>query len=157
MMKPLSAERVQNPAPISDNKIELHTLDPENGRLKMINDFSLGMMSRRTLLMGAAMSGALQAFARDTPPSTDAVETTAGNPGKLKICIFSKHLQWTSVSDAAAIARDIGFDGVDLTVRAGGHVLPDRVEIDLPAAVEMVRRAGLQVVENSQSTGYPPI
>ncbi len=25
---------------------------------------------------------------------------TAGNPGKLKICVFSKHLQWTSISDA---------------------------------------------------------
>jgi sugar phosphate isomerase/epimerase len=111
----------------------------------MISDFSHGMMSRRTLLMGAAMSGALHAFARDTPQNADAVETRAGNPGKLKICIFSKHLQWASVNDAAAIARDIGFDGVDLTVRAGGHVLPDRVETDLPAAVEMVRRAGLQV------------
>jgi sugar phosphate isomerase/epimerase len=111
----------------------------------MINHFSHGMMSRRTLLMGSAMCGALHAFARDTTPNADAVETTAGSPGKLKICIFSKHLQWASVNDAAAIARDIGFDGVDLTVRAGGHVLPDRVETELPAAVEMVRRAGLQV------------
>jgi sugar phosphate isomerase/epimerase len=112
---------------------------------QMMNDFSHGMMSRRTLLMGAAMSGALHAFAKDTPQNADAVETGAGNPGKLKICIFSKHLQWASVNDAAAIARDIGFDGVDLTVRAGGHVLPDRVETDLPAAVETIRRAGLQV------------
>ena len=80
----------------------------------MLNDFSHGMMSRRTLLMGAAMCDALHAFARDTTPNADAVETTAGNPGKLKICIFSKHLQWASVNDAAAIARDIGFDVVDL-------------------------------------------
>src|SRR6202453_5533944 len=107
----------------------------------MINDFSHGMMSRRTLLMGAAMCDALHAFARDTTPNADAVETTAGNPDGLKICIFSKHLQWASVNDAAAIARDIGFDGVDLTVRAGGHVLPDRVELALPAAYLEVRRA----------------
>src|ERR1700677_2818411 len=111
----------------------------------MINDFSHGMMSRRRLLMGAAMSGALHALARDTHPSADAVETSAGNPDGLKICIFSKHLQWASVNDAAAIARDIGFDGVDLTVRAGGHGLPDRGETDLPAAGEMGWRAGLQV------------
>src|SRR6202789_1700471 len=111
----------------------------------MINHFSHGMMSRRTLLMGSAMCGALHAFARDTTPNADAAETTAGSPGKLKICIFSKHLQWASVNDAAAIARDIGFDGVDLTVRAGVHVLPDRLETDLPAAVEAVRRAGLTV------------
>ncbi len=33
----------------------------------MINDYSQTMMSRRTLLLGAAMSGALHAFAKDAP------------------------------------------------------------------------------------------
>jgi L-ribulose-5-phosphate 3-epimerase len=112
---------------------------------KMTNDLSQGMMSRRTLLLGAAMSSAWQAFAKETPETTPPTETTAAEPEKLKICVFSKHLQWTSISDAAAIARDIGFDGVDITVRAEGHVLPERVETDLPAAVEAVHRAGLQV------------
>src|SRR5258707_6766617 len=110
---------------------------------KMINDFSQGTMSRRTLLLGAAMSSAWQAFATET--SETAPDATTAEPGKLKICVFSKHLQWTSISDAASIARDIGFDGVDITVRAEGHVLPERVEKDLPAAVEAVHRAGLQV------------
>jgi L-ribulose-5-phosphate 3-epimerase len=96
-------------------------------------------MSRRTLLVGAAMSGAFRALGEDTVQATDSA------PAKLKICVFSKHFQWTSVAEAAAIASDIGFDGVDLTVRAGGHVLPERVEVDLPAAVEAVRRAGLTV------------
>jgi sugar phosphate isomerase/epimerase len=112
---------------------------------EMINDFSQGVMSRRTLLLGAAMSGALHAFAKDTAEDAAAADTKSGNPEKLKICIFSKHLQWASISDAAAIARDIGFDGVDITVRVGGHVSPERVETDLPAAVEAVHRAGLTV------------
>jgi hypothetical protein len=107
---------------------------------KNMNDFSQGMMSRRTLLLGAAMSSAWQAFAKETPENAVATETASGDPGKLKICIFSKHLQWASISDAASIARDVGFDGVDITVRAEGHVLPERVETDLPAAVEAVRR-----------------
>jgi sugar phosphate isomerase/epimerase len=111
----------------------------------MINDFSQGVMSRRTLLLGAAMSGALHAFAKDAPEGAVATDTRSGKPDKLKICIFSKHLQWASISDAAAIARDIGFDGVDITVRAGGHVSPDRVETGLPAAVEAVQRVGLMV------------
>src|ERR1700689_2334588 len=111
----------------------------------MINDLSQGMMSRRTLLLGAAMASAFHALAKDTPQSADAVEPAASSLGKLKICVFSKHLQWTSVSDAAAIAKDIGFDGVDLTVRSDGHIAPDRVETDLPAAVEAVHRAGLEV------------
>ena len=104
-----------------------------------MSDSQPSKMSRRTLLAGAAMSGAFRALAEDTVQPTDSA------PAKLKICVFSKHLQWTSVAEAAAIARDIGFDGVDLTVRAGGHVLPERVEADLPTAVEAVRRAGLTV------------
>jgi sugar phosphate isomerase/epimerase len=112
---------------------------------QMTNDLSQGMMSRRTLLLGAAMSSAWQAFAKETAETAPPAGNTTSDPGKLKICVFSKHLQWTSISDAASIARDIGFDGVDITVRAEGHVLPGRVETDLPAAVEAVHKAGLQV------------
>ncbi len=42
-------------------------------------------------------------------------------------------------------AQRAGFDGVDLTVRPKGHVLPERVADDLPKAVELIRRAGLSV------------
>src|ERR1700684_3498774 len=105
----------------------------------MITNSAPNIMSRRTLLMGAAMSGAFRAHTKDTSQPSD------GTPEKLKICVFSKHLQWTNIAEAAAIARDIGFDGVDLTVRAGRHVLPERVKTDLPAAVEAVHRAGLTV------------
>jgi hypothetical protein len=37
----------------------------------------------------------------------------------------------------------MGFDGVDLTVRTGGHVLPERVEQDLPKLTAILRKAGL--------------
>ncbi len=45
----------------------------------------------------------------------------------------------------AAVAAECGFDGVDLSVRAGGHVAPERVTEDLPRAFEAVRRAGLEM------------
>lgn len=61
------------------------------------------------------------------------------------ICIFSKHLQWLSVPEAAQVAADMGFDGLDLTVRKGGHVEPDRVEMELPKAFEAIQKAGLKV------------
>lgn len=64
---------------------------------------------------------------------------------KMKICVFSKHLQWLNYQDMAVAAAEIGFDGVDLTVRAKGHVLPERVAQDLPKAVAAVRKAGLEV------------
>ena len=36
-------------------------------KTKMSNEFAQGTLSRRTLLMGAAMSSAWQAFAKETP------------------------------------------------------------------------------------------
>ncbi len=42
----------------------------------------------------------------------------------------------------AEAAKEIGFDGIDLTVRPKGHVLPERVENDLPLAVEAMKKVG---------------
>jgi len=42
----------------------------------------------------------------------------------------------------AEAAASLGFDGVDLTVRPGGHVLPERVRTDLPLAMQAIRKAG---------------
>ena len=64
---------------------------------------------------------------------------------KMKICIFSKHLQWLDYRGMAETAAEMGFDGVALTVRPRGHVLPERVEDDLPKAVEAVNKAGIKV------------
>lgn len=63
----------------------------------------------------------------------------------MKVVMFSKHLQELSVKDAGRAAVDIGFDGLDLTVRPGGHVTPDGVEDALPAAVETLRSVGAEV------------
>ena len=61
-----------------------------------------------------------------------------------KVHLFSKHLQWLDYSPMAETAAAIGFDGIDLTVRPGGHVLPENVERDLPRAVAAIRAAGLK-------------
>ncbi|HEV7347813.1 sugar phosphate isomerase/epimerase family protein [Telluribacter sp.] len=60
------------------------------------------------------------------------------------VLIFSKHLQFLDYKEMAEKAAEIGFDGVDLTVRPGGHVLPERVKTDLPKAVEAIKKAGIQ-------------
>ncbi len=99
---------------------------------------------REFLRMTAAAVAAL--------PSLSAAATTAPSPASAaqakqptKICIFSKHLQWLDYQQMARTAREIGFDGIDLTVRPGGHVLPERVREDLPGAVQAVKAAGLDV------------
>lgn len=71
---------------------------------------------------------------------------THAEEGRLNLCVFSKHLQFLEdYTQMAEVAAEIGFDGVDLTVRPDGHVEPERAARDLPRAVEAVRSAGLVV------------
>ncbi|MFC2080249.1 sugar phosphate isomerase/epimerase family protein [Bacteroidota bacterium] len=60
----------------------------------------------------------------------------------LEVHIFSKHLQFLDYRQAGHIAAKLGFAGVDLTVRPGGHVLPENVKTDLPKAVKAIEGAG---------------
>lgn len=65
--------------------------------------------------------------------------------GRLPVIYFSKHLQWLDWEQMAETAAELGFDGIDLTVRQGGHVLPERVQEDLPKVAKIVRKAGLDI------------
>ena len=67
------------------------------------------------------------------------------NSGTPHICIFSKHLQWLGYEEMARLAREIGFTGIDLTVREGGHVEPENAGRDLPEAVNPIRKEGMEV------------
>ena len=61
------------------------------------------------------------------------------------ICFFSKHLPELKYDELGKWLHDAGFDGADLTVRPGGHVLPERAAQDLPRAVEAIRARGVEV------------
>lgn len=61
------------------------------------------------------------------------------------VCIFSKHMAQFDWAQLGAKARELGFDGVDLTVRDKGHVAPERAEQDLPRAIEAIRAGGVTV------------
>src|SRR3954465_14656586 len=62
-----------------------------------------------------------------------------------KVSIFSKNLHWLDYEAMASVVAQMGFDGVDLTVRPEGHVLPERVAEDLPKAVAALKKEGLNV------------
>ena len=74
-----------------------------------------------------------------------APENPTPEPGKLKVAIFSKHLLFLQGAPLAQAAADMGFDGIDLAVRKGGHVEPARVKEDLPGLVAVIRQHGLEV------------
>lgn len=86
-------------------------------------------MKRRDFLLGAA-----------------AAQVAAQSPARrFTICFFSKHLPNLNYDDLGKALKGAGFDGVDLTVRPGGHVLPERATQDLPRALEAIRSHGLEV------------
>jgi L-ribulose-5-phosphate 3-epimerase len=59
--------------------------------------------------------------------------------------MFSKMLQFTDVSGTGDIIKDLGFDGVDLTCREAGHVLPENAARELGPAIDTLRAKGLSV------------
>lgn len=62
------------------------------------------------------------------------------------IHVFSKPLHRFSYADTAKMIAETGYGGIDYTVRVPqGHVLPERVEEDLPKAVDAAKAAGLVV------------
>ena len=70
----------------------------------------------------------------------------AGEPGGMRvpgIHLFSKCLQFLDYQELALTAAALGLQGLDLTVRSGGHVEPENFERDLPAAIKAMNEAGV--------------
>lgn len=97
-------------------------------------------LSRRDFLASAAACSTTLAF----PGTARAAEPPRG-PYTGKLCFFSKALPEMDWHQLAQSVKRVGFDGIDLTVRPGGHVLPERAEEDLPKAVSAIRAEGLEV------------
>jgi len=64
-------------------------------------------------------------------------------PNKTRLCLVSRHLQWAGIEEGIATAKEAGCQAIAWTVRGGAHILPENVERDLPKAVELTRKAGL--------------
>ncbi len=97
-------------------------------------------ISRRSFLhhsLGAGLALSLPALSSSPGQPLHSLEEN------LDIHLFSKHLQFLDYDEMAERLQEMGFAGADLTVRPGGHVLPERVEEDLPRAVAALQKQGL--------------
>ena len=103
-------------------------------------------MDRRKFFQTGLSAIAAQAAMRPILAQTQAAPETPVK--KLKVDAYSRHLQWLLTADEVAEAAiEMGFDGVDITVRPyPGHVDPAKVATDLPPFVKTIRKHGLQVV-----------
>jgi L-ribulose-5-phosphate 3-epimerase len=108
-----------------------------------------GERSRRSFLEAATAAACAAAVA-----SRAGAHPVQGPPGPAaapprpyagKLCFFTKPLPEMDWRRLARNAKRVGFDGLDLTVRKGGHVAPERAAEDLPRAVATAREEGLDV------------
>jgi L-ribulose-5-phosphate 3-epimerase len=88
-------------------------------------------MHRREFMKAAAIAP----LALFQPPSSP----------EAKICLFTDHLADFDYPEVASMLRQVGIGGVDLTVRPGGLVKPERVAEDLPKAAAVFRENGLSI------------
>ncbi|MEQ8835774.1 MAG: sugar phosphate isomerase/epimerase family protein, partial [Lacipirellulaceae bacterium] len=98
--------------------------------------------------VGAAALASPLALAAKTSVAKEAAASAAASAAstKYEIIAFTKFLQDLSYDELADTIKDLGFEGVEATVRNKGHVLPERVEEDLPKLVEALDKRDLKVV-----------
>ncbi|MSU48428.1 MAG: sugar phosphate isomerase/epimerase [Opitutus sp.] len=95
--------------------------------------------SRRDFIRGAGTVAVLGAL---DPLSAHASEASPATC----VHVFARPLERLSYADTASLVAEGGYGGIDFTVRPkGGHIQPEKVEDDLPRAVEAAQKAGLKV------------
>jgi len=97
-------------------------------------------LSRRDFLGACSAAACAVSLNMDKAPASPVGHGYTG-----VLCLFSKPLPDMDWRRLAQAAKSVGFGGIDLTVRQGGHVRPERAAEDLPKAVAAIREQGLDV------------
>lgn len=92
--------------------------------------------SRRRFLGGTLATGA----ALSNP-----VRLLAADPATWPVCVFNKPLQHLGYEAQASLVAEMGFAGIEGTVRNQGHVEPEKVEVDLPRQIRALRDHGVEM------------
>jgi L-ribulose-5-phosphate 3-epimerase len=98
-----------------------------------------------------ALAAASQLAAQQPPQAGAQAAPQPANPQNQnqrrapQIIVFSQNLIQIEYPELGDIVRQMGFDGVDLTVRPGGHVEPRLANVDLVRAFEVMNGNGLAI------------
>jgi sugar phosphate isomerase/epimerase len=99
-------------------------------------------LERREFLGSALAAGAALAGGLPFRAVAAAAESTGGpNP----ICAFIKFIQSFSYDELANAIAELGFDGIEATVRRSGYIEPAKAPDELPKLVDALNRRNLKV------------
>ena len=95
------------------------------------------MQERRAFLKQALAAGALAGTARAEKkgPSED-----------WPIVLFEKPVQALSYDEIGERLAEMGFDGIEATIRKGGHIDPSKAAKEVPAMLKSLGKSGLHTV-----------
>ena len=99
------------------------------------------MHTRRQFVQSLAFAASSVAYAPAVTAGLPSVSTSFRGT----LCFFSKHLPMLAPGPLASAVKGLGLNGIDLTVRPGGHVTPERAATDLPIAFKAIIDEGLSV------------
>ena len=90
-------------------------------------------MNRRTFITSSIVT------------SIPAIAALGAHRERNPFCVFTKPFQSLSYDELADVVADLGLDGIEGTVRPGGHVTPVQVPDELPKMVEALRKRKLDL------------
>lgn len=101
--------------------------------------------NRRNFLLAASSVVAAPALARAEPAPAN----------KQSICVFTKPFNSLSFDELADRVAEIGYDGIEAPIRAGGHIEPVEVEEKLPLLVEALAKRNLEITVLTSDVNDP--
>lgn len=100
------------------------------------------MLNRRQMLLtSASLSSTMLGLERIS------LANEAKRSSSPTIAAFTKSFQTWTIPEVCQKFRSIGLDGLDLTVRPGGHIHPDQIKQQLPEAAKAAKEAGTNIVQ----------
>ena len=77
-----------------------------------------------------------------------------GKKRRNPFCVFTKPLQMLSYDDLADLIAELGFDGIEGTIRPGGQITPEQVPDELPKMIQALGRIGRKKSQSDYSIRF---
>jgi len=104
-------------------------------------------VNRRQFVRDTVTTAAAASAAHLLTSSTLAAEGESGESApQPPVGAFTKSFQDRSIPEVCRIFKQMGLDGLDLTVRRGGHIDPKDVATKLPEAAQAAKAVGTKIL-----------
>jgi sugar phosphate isomerase/epimerase len=84
-----------------------------------------------------------------------AADTKSDSKRTNPVCVFTKPFNSLTFDELADRMAELGFDGIEAPIRAGGHIEPEAVPDELPKLVEALTKRGLEITVLTSDVNDP--